>query len=243
MRTKLAPSILSADFARLGEEVRNLAKAGADYIHFDCMDNHYVPNLSIGPMVLKALKPYAEGVPIDAHIMASPVDALIKSFAEAGADVITFHPEASAHINRSLALCASLGVKKGLALNPGTPIGFATESLDDLDCIMVMSVNPGFGGQKFIPRSLEKLRACKAAVEERNKRRAEMGMEPLRIELEVDGGVNESNCAACVEAGATVLVAGSAILGQADEADHRGPYVEVFGRFRAALASAERALP
>ena len=202
----IAPSILSADFARLGEEVAAVLEAGADLIHFDVMDNHYVPNLTVGPLVCRALRDYGITAPIDVHLMVSPVDGLISEFAEAGASYISFHPEASSHVDRSLQLIRDLGCKSGLAFNPATPLGWLEHVLDKIDLVLLMSVNPGFGGQAFIPSTLSKLRAARTILD-----RA-----PQPIRLEVDGGIKIDNIADVVAAGADTFVAGSAIFGSAD---------------------------
>ncbi|HUT48628.1 MAG TPA: ribulose-phosphate 3-epimerase [Alphaproteobacteria bacterium] len=198
-KVRIAPSILSADFARLGEEVRAVTKAGADYIHIDVMDGHFVPNITIGPAVVRALRPHSE-LPFDVHLMISPVDPYIPQFAEAGADIITVHPEAGPHLHRSIQLIKSLGKKAGASINPGTPV----EALDDvigmLDLVLVMSVNPGYGGQAFIDRSLDKIRAIRARLDAAGR----------DIDLEVDGGINAQTAPAAIEAGANVLVAGTA---------------------------------
>lgn len=202
----IAPSILSADFARLGEEVDSVLAAGADVVHFDVMDNHYVPNLTIGPMVCKALRNHGVTAPIDVHLMVKPVDRMITDFAEAGASIITFHPEASEHIDRSLQLIKSLGCKAGLVFNPATPLHYLDYVMDKLDVILLMSVNPGFGGQSFIPSTLDKLRKVRQRIDASG----------LDIRLEVDGGVKTSNIREIAEAGADMFVAGSAIFNADD---------------------------
>lgn len=202
----IAPSILSADFARLGQEVDAVLAAGADVIHFDVMDNHYVPNLTIGPMVCKALRQYGIKAPIDVHLMVSPVDSLIQDFARAGASIISFHPEASGHIDRSLQLIRDLGCQSGLVLNPATPVHHLEHVMDKLDLILLMSVNPGFGGQQFIPSTLAKLQKVRGLIGESGR----------QIRLEVDGGVGVGNIAEIAKAGADMFVAGSAIFGSKD---------------------------
>ena len=204
---RIAPSILSADFARLGEEVRAVASAGADLIHFDVMDNHYVPNLTIGPMVCAAVRPHVD-LPIDVHLMVRPVDALVSEFARAGAGIISFHPEASDHVDRTIALIKESGCKAGLVLNPATPLAFLDQTLEKLDLVLLMSVNPGFGGQKFIASVLPK-------IAEVRKRISASGKE---IWLQVDGGVKTDNIAEIARAGADTFVAGSAIFGSRDYA-------------------------
>ncbi len=202
----IAPSILSADFARLGEEVHKVLEAGADWVHFDVMDNHFVPNLSIGPMVCKALRNAGIKAPIDVHLMASPVDQLVDDFAQAGASLISFHPEASTHVDRTLQLIRSHGCQTGLVFNPATPLDWLQWTLDELDLVLLMSVNPGFGGQQFLPLTLDKLKQVRAAIDRSGR--------PVR--LQVDGGVKPDNIARIAEAGADTFVAGSAIFGQPD---------------------------
>ena len=202
----IAPSILSADFARLGEDVKQVLEAGADVVHFDVMDNHYVPNLTFGSMICQALKDYGIRAPIDVHLMVKPVDGMIEQFLKAGADIITFHPEASEHIDRSLQLIKDGGAKCGLVFNPATPLYYLDHTLDKVDQILLMSVNPGFGGQKFIDATLDKLATVRQMIDDSGR----------DIRLEVDGGVNVANIRAIAEAGADMFVAGSAIFNQPD---------------------------
>ena len=214
----IAPSILSADFARLGEEVDAVLEAGADWVHFDVMDNHYVPNLTIGPMVCKALRNYGVTAPIDVHLMVKPVDSLIEDFAKAGATFITFHPEASDHVDRSLQLVKSLGCKTGLVLNPETSLNLLDSCWDRLDMVLLMSVNPGFGGQDFIPSVMEKISALRKTIDQKK----------LNIRLEVDGGIKLDNIAEVANAGADTFVSGSGIFGEKS-------YQDVISKMRQSL--------
>ena len=215
----IAPSILSANFARLGEEVDNVLKAGADWVHFDVMDNHYVPNLTIGPLVCEALRKHGVSAPIDVHLMVKPVDRIIPDFAKAGASLISFHPEASEHIHRTIQVIHANGCKAGLVFNPATPLDVLEHVLDELDLVLIMSVNPGFGGQGFIPGALDKLRRVRKLIDASGR----------DIRLEVDGGVKADNIAAIAAAGADTFVAGSAIFNAPD-------YAEVISKMRAAVA-------
>ncbi len=219
----IAPSILSANFAKLGEEVDNVIAAGADWVHFDVMDNHYVPNLTIGPMVCQALRKHGVTAPIDVHLMVEPVDRIIPDFAEAGASIISFHPEASRHVHRTVQLIKSHGCKAGLVLNPATPVEVLDWVLADLDLVLLMSVNPGFGGQAFIPAALAKLRAVREKIDASGK----------AIRLEIDGGVKADNIGEIAAAGADTFVAGSAIFNAPD-------YADVIRRMREAVAAARR---
>jgi ribulose-phosphate 3-epimerase len=215
----IAPSILAADFARLGEEVENVLAAGADWVHFDVMDNHYVPNLTIGPMVCKALRDYGVSAPIDVHLMVQPVDELIGLFAKAGATYITFHPDASIHVDRSLQLVRDAGCKCGLVFNPAASLDSLRYVIDKVDMVLLMSVNPGFGGQRFIPATLEKIREVREVIDRSGR----------DIRLEVDGGITTDNVADVAAAGADTFVAGSAIFGRDD-------YTEILSEFRQALS-------
>ncbi len=224
---RIAPSLLSADFARLGDEVRAVVDAGADLVHLDVMDNHYVPNLTVGPLVCNAIKPHAR-VPIDVHLMVKPVDRIVPDFAQAGATYISFHPEASEHIDRTIGLIHDQGCKAGLVFNPATPLDWLMHTLDKLDLVLVMSVNPGFGGQSFIPHALDKLKAARKLVD------AAMERTGREILLEIDGGVKVDNIGRIAAAGADTFVAGSAIFGRPD-------YRATITAMRDALARAEPA--
>jgi len=219
----IAPSILSADFARLGEEVDNVLAAGADWVHFDVMDNHYVPNLTIGPLVCEALRRHGVTAPIDVHLMVEPVDRLVPDFARAGASLISFHPEASRHVHRTIQLIKAEGCRAGLVLNPATPLDVLDHVLDELDLVLLMSVNPGFGGQAFIPSALDKLRRVRERIDASGR--------PIR--LEIDGGVKPDNIGEIAAAGADTFVAGSAIFGRSD-------YAAVIAQMRAEIGRAAR---
>ncbi len=220
--TVIAPSILSADFARLGQEVTDVLAAGADWVHFDVMDNHYVPNLTFGPMICQALRKHGVTAPIDVHLMVQPVDDLVRQFADAGATLISFHPEASRHVDRTIQLIRELGCKPGLVLNPSTPLGQLHWTLEQLDMVLLMSVNPGFGGQSFIPHVLEKIRQVRRMIDDSGR----------AVRLEVDGGVKVDNIAEIAAAGVDTFVAGSAVFGSAD-------YRATIGRMKANAAGQE----
>ncbi len=222
----IAPSILSADFAKLGEEVDNVLASGADVVHFDVMDNHYVPNLTIGPLVCEALRKHGVTAPIDVHLMVKPVDRIIPDFAEAGASFITFHPEASEHIDRSLSLIRESGCKSGLVFNPATPLSYLDYVMDKVDVILLMSVNPGFGGQSFIPATLDKLRQARKMIDDSG----------YDILLEIDGGVKADNIAEIAAAGADMFVSGSGIFGKAKDTD-ANKYNSIVAEMRAQLAT------
>ena len=223
MQPLIAPSILSADFARLGEEVSDVLNAGADIVHFDVMDNHYVPNLTIGPLVCDALRSYGIEAPIDVHLMIEPVDRIVPDFAKAGASYITFHPEASRHVDRTLGLIKEHGAKAGLVFNPATPLNWLEHVMDKVDMVLIMSVNPGFGGQAFIPSSLDKLRAARAMIDASGR----------DIRLEIDGGVKVDNIGGIAAAGADTFVAGSAIFGSED-------YAATIAAMREAIAASRQ---
>ena len=226
--TVIAPSILSANFAKLGEEVDNVLAAGADWVHFDVMDNHYVPNLTIGPLVCEALRKHGVTAPIDVHLMVEPVDRLVPDFAKAGASLISFHPEASRHVHRTIQLIKAQGCQAGVVLNPATPVEMLDYVLEELDLVLLMSVNPGFGGQSFIPSALDKLRAVRQRIDAVTARTGKL------IRLEIDGGVKPDNIAEIAAAGADTFVAGSAIFGQRD-------YAAVVAQMKAAVAGVRRA--
>ena len=227
---RIAPSILSANFAKLGEEITNVITSGADIVHFDVMDNHYVPNLTIGPLVCDAIRPVTDAI-IDVHLMVEPVDRIIPDFAKAGANIITFHPEASNHIDRSLSMVRDLGCKSGLVFNPATSLDYLDHVMDKIDMILLMSVNPGFGGQKFIPETLNKLRLARKKIDAYTEK---TGRE---IWLEVDGGVNADNITEIAQAGADTFVAGSAVFGASNDNDPN-KYDSIINSLRASLAKA-----
>jgi ribulose-phosphate 3-epimerase len=226
---RIAPSILSANFAKLGQEINDVIKSGTDIVHFDVMDNHYVPNLTIGPLVCEAIRPVTDAI-IDVHLMVKPVDRIIPDFAKAGANIITFHPEGSEHIDRSLSLVRDLGCKSGLVFNPATPLDYLDHVMDKIDMVLLMSVNPGFGGQKFIPETLNKLKIARQKID------AYYEKTGRQIWLEVDGGVNANNIAEIAKAGADTFVAGSAIFGAGKDTDPNR-YDTVVKSLRASLAS------
>lgn len=225
---RIAPSILSANFARLGQEITDVITSGADIVHFDVMDNHYVPNLTIGPLICEAIRPVTDAI-IDVHLMVMPVDRIIPDFAKAGANIITFHPEASNHIDRSLSLVRELGCKSGLVFNPATPLDYLDHVMDKIDMVLLMSVNPGFGGQKFIPETLNKLRLARARID------AYMQKSGREVWLEVDGGVKAANIAEIARAGADTFVAGSAVFGAGKDSDPNR-YNSIVGALRTELA-------
>jgi ribulose-phosphate 3-epimerase len=225
MTYRIAPSILSANFAKLGEEVDNVLAAGADIVHFDVMDNHYVPNLTIGPLVCEALRKHGVTAPIDVHLMVKPVDRIIPDFAKAGATYITFHPESSEHVDRTIGLIKECGCKAGLVFNPATPLDVLEYTLDKLDMVLLMSVNPGFGGQKFIPYVLDKARKVRKMIDDRG----------LKVEIEIDGGVGPANIAEVARAGVDTFVAGSAVFSKRNESDPNR-YDTIIGQMRAELA-------
>tara|TARA_B100000035_G_scaffold150090_1_gene127921 strand:+ start:947 stop:1645 length:699 start_codon:yes stop_codon:yes gene_type:complete len=227
---RIAPSILSANFAKLGQEITDVIKSGADIVHFDVMDNHYVPNLTIGPLVCEAIRPVTDAI-IDVHLMIEPVDRIIPDFAKAGANIITFHPEASNHIDRSLSMVRDLGCKSGLVFNPATSLDYLDHVMDKIDMVLLMSVNPGFGGQKFIPQTLNKLKLARKKIDDY------MEKSGREIWLEVDGGVNADNIAEIAQAGADTFVAGSAVFGAANDNDPNR-YETIIGSLRASLAKA-----
>jgi len=227
---RIAPSILSANFAKLGEEIRNVITSGADIVHFDVMDNHYVPNLTIGPLVCDAIRPVTDAI-IDVHLMVEPADRIIPDFAKAGANIITFHPEASNHIDRSLSMVRDLGCKSGLVFNPATSLDYLDHVMDKIDMVLLMSVNPGFGGQKFIPETLNKLRLARKKIDAYTEK---TGRE---IWLEVDGGVNADNITEIAQAGADTFVAGSAVFGASNDNDPN-KYDSIINSLRASLAKA-----
>ena len=227
---RIAPSILSANFAKLGQEIQDVIASGTDFVHFDVMDNHYVPNLTIGPLVCEAIRPVTDAI-IDVHLMIEPVDRIIPDFAKAGANIITFHPEASNHIDRSLSMVRDLGCKSGLVFNPATSLDYLDHVMDKIDMVLLMSVNPGFGGQKFIPETLNKLRLARKKIDQY------MEKTGREIWLEVDGGVNADNITEIAQAGADTFVAGSAVFGAANDNDPN-KYDSIIGSLRASLAKA-----